>query len=96
MDVTRAPSWSGAINDGKLRIPVSGVQSVTPELARVLKHELTHSFISQMSSNRCPTWLNEGIAQMEEGKSSARTDISWPSSSPLAMRLLSTSSKAVS
>jgi hypothetical protein len=24
-----------------------------------------------MSSNRCPTWLNEGIAQMEEGKSSA-------------------------
>jgi hypothetical protein len=24
-----------------------------------------------MSSNRCPTWLNEGIAQMEEGRSSA-------------------------
>jgi tetratricopeptide (TPR) repeat protein len=70
-DVTRAPSWSGAINDGKLRIPVSGVASITPELARVLKHELTHSFVSQMSSNRCPTWLNEGIAQIEEGKSSA-------------------------
>jgi tetratricopeptide (TPR) repeat protein len=71
-DVTQAPSWSGAINDGKLRIPISGVQSVTPELARVLKHELTHSFVSQMSSNRCPTWLNEGIAQIEEGKSSAQ------------------------
>ncbi|MGZ4813522.1 MAG: peptidase MA family metallohydrolase [Terriglobales bacterium] len=70
-DVTRAPSWTGAINDGKLRIPISGVQSVTPELARVLKHELTHSFVSQMSSNRCPTWLNEGIAQIEEGRSSA-------------------------
>jgi tetratricopeptide (TPR) repeat protein len=70
-DVTRAPSWTGALNDGKLRIPVSGVQSVTPELARVLKHELTHSFVAQMSSNRCPTWLNEGIAQIEEGKSSA-------------------------
>ena len=72
-DVTRAPSWTGAINDGKLRIPISGVQSVTPELARVLKHELTHSFVSQMSGNRCPTWLNEGIAQIEEGKSSAST-----------------------
>src|SRR5271166_6516151 len=24
-----------------------------------------------MSGNRCPTWLNEGIAQIEEGKSSA-------------------------
>lgn len=71
LDVTRAPAWSGAINDGKLRIPINGVQSITPELARILKHELTHSFISQMSSNRCPTWLNEGIAQMEEGKSSA-------------------------
>jgi len=70
-DVTRAPSWIGALNDGKLRIPISGVQSVTPELARILKHELTHSFVSQMSSNRCPTWLNEGIAQIEEGKSSA-------------------------
>ena len=70
-DVTRAPSWTGAINDGKLRIPISGVASVTPELARVLKHELTHSFVSQMSSNRCPTWLNEGIAQIEEGKSAA-------------------------
>ncbi len=71
VDVTRAPSWSGAINDGKLRIPISGVQSVTPDLARILKHELTHSFISQMAANRCPTWLNEGIAQLEEGKSSA-------------------------
>jgi tetratricopeptide (TPR) repeat protein len=69
-DVTRAPSWTGAINDGKLRIPISGVHGVTPELARVLKHELTHSFVSQMSGNRCPTWLNEGIAQLEEGKSS--------------------------
>ncbi len=72
-DVTRAPSWTGAINDGKLRIPVSGVSNVTPELTRVLKHELTHSFVSQMSSNRCPAWLNEGIAQIEEGKSSAST-----------------------
>jgi hypothetical protein len=70
-DVTRAPTWTGAINDGKLRIPISGVQSVTPELARVLKHEVTHSFVSQMSGNRCPTWLNEGVAQIEEGKSSA-------------------------
>ena len=70
-DVTRAPTWTGALNDGKLRIPISGITSVTPELARILKHELTHSFVSQMSAGRCPTWLNEGIAQIEEGKSSA-------------------------
>jgi tetratricopeptide (TPR) repeat protein len=65
-DVTRAPSWTGAINDGKLRIPVSGLSSMTTELARVLKHELAHSFINHLSSNRCPPWLNEGIAQLLE------------------------------
>jgi tetratricopeptide (TPR) repeat protein len=70
-DVTQAPSWSSAVNDGKLRIPIRGIDSVTPELARVLKHELTHTFVAQMSSGRCPTWLQEGIAQVEEGKSSA-------------------------
>lgn len=67
-DVTQAPSWSGAVFDGKLRIPINGLTSVTPELARVLKHELAHSFISQLSSGRCPQWLNEGIAQAVEPK----------------------------
>ena len=68
-DVTRAPSWSGALNDGKLRIPISGLSAMTPELARVLKHELAHSFISQLSGGRCPPWLHEGIAQLLEPKS---------------------------
>ncbi len=68
-DVTQAPSWSGAINDGKLRIPIEGMNSVTPELARVLKHELAHSFINQISNGRCPQWLHEGIAQALEPKS---------------------------
>jgi tetratricopeptide (TPR) repeat protein len=68
-DVTRAPSWSGALNDGKLRIPISGLNSMTPELARVLRHELAHSFINQLSAGRCPIWLHEGIAQFLEPKS---------------------------
>lgn len=67
-DVTQAPSWTGAVFDGKLRIPINGLTSVTPELARVLKHELAHSFISQLSGGRCPQWLNEGIAQAVEPK----------------------------
>ena len=41
---------------------------MTPELARVLKHELAHSFINQLSARRCPPWLNEGIAQLLEPK----------------------------
>ncbi len=70
-DVTHAPAWAGALNDGKLRIPISGLTSVTPELARVLKHELAHSFIASLSSGRCPTWLNEGIAQFLEPRNLA-------------------------
>jgi tetratricopeptide (TPR) repeat protein len=65
-DVTRAPSWAGGINDGKLRIPISGLTSMTSELAHVLKHELAHSFIAKLSGGRCPPWLHEGIAQFVE------------------------------
>ena len=67
-DVTQAPSWISAINDGKLRIPIQGLHQVTPQLARLLKHELAHSFIEQASRGRCPQWLHEGIAQLVEPK----------------------------
>jgi len=70
-DITRAPGWVGALNDGRLRIPVQGLTSVTPELAHVLKHELTHSFVGQKSHNRAPTWLQEGVAQWMEGRRSS-------------------------
>ena len=72
-DITRAPGWVGALNDGRLRIPVQGLSSVSPELARVLKHELTHSFIKQKSHDHAPTWLQEGTAQWMEGKRSSAT-----------------------
>ena len=72
-DITRAPSWVGALNDGRIRIPVQGLTSVTPELARVLKHELTHSFVGQKSHGRAPTWLQEGIAQWMEGRRSSNS-----------------------
>ena len=70
-DITRAPSWAGALNDGRIRVPVQGLDRVTPGLARGLKHELTHSFINEKTHSRCPTWLQEGIAQWMEG---TRTD----------------------
>lgn len=67
-DVTQVPAWMGAANDGRIRIPVQGIESVTPELARILKHELTHSFVFQKTAGRCPTWLQEGLAQWIEGR----------------------------
>jgi tetratricopeptide (TPR) repeat protein len=71
MDITKAPAWSGALNDGKIRIPVGGLDSVTPRLTELLKHELTHSFIFQFAQGRVPVWLNEGIAQNVAGESSS-------------------------
>ena len=70
VDITEAPSWAGALNDGKLRIPIGGLSSINPEVARVLKHELTHSFVASLASGRCPTWLNEGLAELMESRSS--------------------------
>lgn len=70
-DVTRAPSWSAARNDGRIRIPVQGLASVTDGLSHELKHELTHSFVRQLTLGDCPTWLNEGFAKWMAGERSA-------------------------
>ena len=67
MDVTRAPGWVAAANDGRIRVPVQGLTWVDPELSRVLRHELVHSFTGQKTRLRCPTWLDEGVAQFIEG-----------------------------
>jgi hypothetical protein len=69
-DITRAPGWAGALNDGRIRVPVQGLTQLTPELSRVLKHELTHSFVRQKTRAKAPTWLQEGLAQWMEGKRS--------------------------
>lgn len=68
-DVTQAPSWAGGLNDGKLRIPIQGLRGVDERLQAVLRHELTHSFLHQMTRGRCPTWMNEGLAMTMEGRS---------------------------
>jgi hypothetical protein len=49
---------------------VQGLTQLTPELSRVLKHELTHSFVRQKTHAAAPTWLQEGLAQWMEGKRS--------------------------
>jgi tetratricopeptide (TPR) repeat protein len=76
-DITHAPSWAGALNDGRIRVPVQGLSGVDSELSHVLKHELTHSFVRQKTrgncqvaancGNRVPTWVNEGLAQWMAG-----------------------------
>ena len=72
-DVSQLPSWARASNDGRIRVPVQGLTSVPDLLSRMLMHELVHSFVQQKTLGRCPTWLNEGLAQWFEGRRSNRT-----------------------
>ena len=65
-EVTDAPGWSGGIYDGKIRIPIGGIEQETPGLRRLLYHEYTHAVVRSITA-RCPTWLNEGLAQYFEG-----------------------------
>lgn len=67
-DVTDAPGWSGGIYDGKIRIPIGGIENETPGLRRLLIHEYTHAVVRAITPRRVPTWLNEGLAQYFEGR----------------------------
>ncbi len=66
-EVTDAPGWSGGIYDGKIRIPIAGIEQETPGLRRLLYHEYTHAVVHAIT-RRCPTWLNEGLAQHFDGR----------------------------
>jgi tetratricopeptide (TPR) repeat protein len=66
-EVTDAPGWSGGIYDGKIRIPIGGIERETPGLRKLLVHEYTHAVVRAITRN-VPTWLNEGLAQHFEGR----------------------------
>jgi tetratricopeptide (TPR) repeat protein len=71
-DITRAPGWTGGVFDGKIRIPVRGLYSITPELKATLAHELTHCFMVALPGRGSPTWFLEGVAQVQAGGSGAK------------------------
>jgi len=68
-DVTRSPNWVGALNDGKIRMPIKGITRVDESVSKILKHELTHSFVRLKTGATCPVWFNEGLAQFLSGDS---------------------------
>lgn len=59
--------------DGKIRLPLRKSVPGSPfspslELKRVLWHEYTHALVHDLSRGRCPVWLNEGIATLQEAR----------------------------
>jgi tetratricopeptide (TPR) repeat protein len=61
-DITQAPSWMGALYDGRIKLPVHGLDRGSPILDRTVRHEYAHAIVSQLTRGRCPVWLNEGVA----------------------------------
>jgi tetratricopeptide (TPR) repeat protein len=64
--VTGSHGWVGGLFDGKIRVPVKRFTEQKESLARTLVHEYTHVVVASLCPP-CPTWLNEGLAQLLEG-----------------------------
>ncbi|KIE42184.1 MULTISPECIES: peptidase MA family metallohydrolase [Geobacter] len=64
-EVTRSPHWSGGLYDGKIRLPVGGITEITPDIRATLRHEYAHAVVIDLTRGNCPTWLNEGIAEIQ-------------------------------
>jgi len=62
------PHWSGALYDGKIRLPVYQGIFTDQSFKKLIYHELTHAFVLDLSQMKCPIWLNEGFAQYQENK----------------------------
>ena len=67
-ELSGVPHWSSGLYDGKIRLPAYKSGFTSKELQKIMRHELTHAFVVEMSSGRCPAWLNEGLAEFEEAK----------------------------
>jgi hypothetical protein len=72
-DITRSPQWAGGSYDGRIRVPVRGTTvTQSPDLERVLVHELVHALVQGIAPHGVPVWLHEGLAVMFE-----RDGASW-------------------
>ena len=69
-DVTKSPSWSAGVYDGRIRVPIKDADRSPDQLAEVLAHEYTHAVVASLAGDSAPTWLNEGLASVMEPKGS--------------------------
>ncbi len=81
-DITRSPQWTGAVFDGKIRIPTDGYAARLDAFRRVLFHEYVHALIHAKTGapidrtearRRIPVWLHEGLAQYFEPSADGRS-----------------------
>lgn len=67
---TGAPSWTNAMYyRGEISIPLSesNLKDID-DLNNAVRHEYVHAFLAEVTRHRCPAWMDEGLAQLIEGK----------------------------
>ncbi len=67
-DVTGSHAWVNGLFDGRIRLPLGPALPARGELARLLTHEYAHAVIHHRARGRAPRWLQEGLAQVLEGR----------------------------
>lgn len=66
--VRRGPDWATGLYDGKIRVPFPSNAAAQDAVKTTLYHEYTHAVIHDITHNKCPVWLNEGIAVYQEAR----------------------------
>jgi tetratricopeptide (TPR) repeat protein len=67
-NTTGAHAWAGGLFDGKIRLPVRNFRLTRDSIRQTISHEYMHLVVRDLC-RKCPTWLNEGLAQLAENKS---------------------------
>ncbi len=64
--LTQTPDWTQGVFDGRVKVPVGGLELDDPRLGAILRHETAHHVVAELGRERVPVWLNEGIAMWAE------------------------------
>ncbi|RCK75296.1 MAG: TPR domain protein [Candidatus Ozemobacter sibiricus] len=66
-ELNKAGSWVGAMARGeKILVPLRQGYSDLRSVKGTLAHEFTHVIVNLRTNNRCPVWINEGLAVYQE------------------------------
>ena len=60
--------WTGGLYDGKIRVPFPRSGEPDETFRTLATHEYVHAVIYEWTGDRCPAWLNEGLAQSIAGE----------------------------
>lgn len=64
-EVTGTHEWVGGLFDRRIRLPIGDPDADRDQIESAFRHEYTHLIVSELCP-RCPTFLNEGLAQVVE------------------------------